>query len=75
MRSVGAMDATAMHNLETLYEDCKKKGIQIVMSHVNEQPLQVIHKSGFDALIGKENFCPHIDDALKRAETIASETK
>ena len=75
MRSVGAMDATAMHNLETLYEDCKKKGIQIVMSHVNEQPLQVIRKSGFDALIGKENFCPHIDDALKRAEAIASEAK
>ena len=30
MRSVSAIDATAMHNLEQLYTDCKKKNIQIV---------------------------------------------
>jgi SulP family sulfate permease len=71
MRSVGAMDATAMHNLEQLYEDCAKKGIQIVLSHVNEQPLTVIQKAGFDEKIGKDNFAPHIDDALTRAEELA----
>lgn len=70
MRSVNAIDATAMHNLEQLYEDCRKKGITMVLSHVNEQPMSVITKSKFVDKIGKENFCAHIDAALKRAEEI-----
>jgi len=72
MRSVSAMDATAMHNLEQLYDDCAGRGIKIVLSHVNEQPLRVIRKAGFEEKIGKENFAPHIDDALKRAEVLVS---
>ena len=75
MRSVNAIDATAMHNLEQLFEDCKKKDITMVLSHVNEQPMTVIKKSGFDKLVGDENFAPHIDDALKRAEEIAASAK
>lgn len=71
MRSVGTIDATAMHNMELLYEDCKKKGIQMVFSHVNEQPMKVMKKDGFVELVGEENFCAHIDDALKRAGELA----
>lgn len=67
MRSVSAIDATAMHSLEELYEKCQKRNIQIILSHVNEQPLRVMQKAGFDKKIGKENMCVHIDDALKRA--------
>jgi len=70
MRSVNAIDATAMHNLEQLYEDCSKRGITIVLSHVNEQPMKAIKKAHFDTKIGEANFCPHIDEALKRAEAL-----
>jgi len=71
MRSVNAIDATAMHSLEQLYEKLSKKGIQIILSHVNEQPRAVMDKSGFTDKIGVENFCVHIDDALMRAHTLA----
>ena len=70
MRSVSAIDATAMHSLEELYEKCQKRNIQIILSHVNEQPLHVMQKAGFDKKIGKENMCVHIDDALKRADEL-----
>ncbi len=70
MRSVSAIDATAMHSLEELYEKCEKRNIRIILSHVNEQPLHVMQKAGFDKKIGKENMCVHIDDALKRAEDL-----
>lgn len=70
MRSVSTIDATAMRNLELLYEDCKNRGIQLIMSHVNEQPMKVIHKAGFDQKLGSGNFCSHIDDALARAQKI-----
>lgn len=67
MRSVNAIDATAMHNLEKLYDICKSKGVTMVLSHVNEQPMSIMKKAGFDKKIGAENFCAHIDEALERA--------
>lgn len=67
MRSVNALDATAMHNLEQLQAECEKKHIQLILSHVNKQPLSIMQKAGFDKKVGEENFCPHIDEALKRA--------
>ena len=70
MRSVTALDATAMHFMEQFYEKCQKKGITLVLSHVNEQPMHAMQKAGFDKLVGEENFCAHIDDALKRAEEL-----
>lgn len=71
MRAVPALDASAMHSLEGLYERCEKKGVRMVFSHVNEQPMKTMVKDGFVELIGEENFCPHIDDALRRAEELA----
>jgi SulP family sulfate permease len=71
MRSVNAIDATAMHNFEALLSTCQKKNVQLILSHVNEQPMQVMQKSGFYEMVGKENFCEHIDAALKRAEELA----
>ena len=71
MRSVNAIDATAMRNLDKIRHACRKKGITLILSHVNEQPMNVMKKSGFYDKVGAENFCPHIDDALKRAESLA----
>ena len=48
----------------------KKKNITLVLSHVNEQPIRVMEKAGFVEKVGRENFCAHIDDALKRAEAL-----
>lgn len=70
MRSVSAIDATAMHNLEQLQEECVKKEIHLVLSHVNEQPMKVMTKAGFVDKVGRENFCSHIDEALQRAEEL-----
>ena len=72
MRGVPALDATAMRSLEQLYDRCQKSGVQLVFSHVNEQPLRTMEKDGFIEEVGKENFCAHIDDALKRAAQIAA---
>lgn len=70
MRSVSAIDATALHNLEKLHKDCEKKHVHLIFSHVNEQPMKVMQKSGFVAKVGSDNFCAHIDDALALAEKL-----
>lgn len=70
MRGVPAVDATAMHSLEQLYEECKKHNVQLIFSHVNEQPYKTMEKDGFVELVGKDNFCKHIDEALERAASL-----
>lgn len=70
MRSVNAIDATAMHSLEQLFDSCTKRNVHIILSHVNAQPKLVMDKAAFTEKIGEENFCPHIDDALERAKEI-----
>ena len=70
MRGVPAMDATAIHTFEDLLATCKKKNITLIFSHVQEQPLSVMKKSGFYEAVGGKNFRPNIDDALAYAEQI-----
>ena len=70
MRGVPSMDISALRSLKTLFNDCKKNKVTLVLSHVNEQPMHVLEKAGFIDEIGKENICACIDDALKRAEEI-----
>ena len=70
MRSVPALDTTAMNALKNLAKVCQAKGITMVFSHVNEQPMHVMEKAGFVEIIGEENFRPNISAALKRAEDI-----
>lgn len=70
MRSVPAIDSTAMNALQDLICVCESKGITVVFSHVNEQPMKVMQKTCFVELVGEENFCPNISAALKRAEEI-----
>ena len=75
MRSVPAIDATGIHAFETILDSLDKKGIRLVVSHLNEQPLKILKKSGVYKRIGAENFCSHIDDALKRAEELVNATE
>ncbi len=70
MRSVSAIDATAMRNFEKLYESCEKKNVNLILSHVAEQPMSIMRKAGFDVKVGLENICAHIDEAIRRAEDL-----
>ncbi|MCI9156871.1 MAG: STAS domain-containing protein [Lawsonibacter sp.] len=70
MRSVPAVDITALNSLRRLYVECEEKGIKVLFSHVNEQPMSVLKKSGLYDLVGEENFVPNIDAALERAAGI-----
>ena len=70
MRGVPALDSTAMNALQNLVKTCESKGITLVFSHVNEQPMHVMEKAGFVELVGKENCQSNISAALKRAEEV-----
>jgi len=75
MRGVTAIDATAVNALDALIDKCTSKGVRIVFSHVNEQPMNVLIKSGLADKIGREYFAPHIDSAIDLATEIAEEAE
>ena len=70
MRSVPALDITALNSLARLWKECQRHRVQLILSHVNEQPLSVMRKSGFYDAVGEEWFCPNIDAALELASKL-----
>ncbi len=67
MRSVPAIDATAMKKLEEIVALFEHNDTEIIFSHVIEQPYKVFVKSGLVDKIGEENFVRNIDEALSLA--------
>ena len=70
MRKVPFVDSTGIHNLTNLCLMSQAEGIQVVLSGVNPTVQAVLHKSGFDTMLGEENICSHINIALDRARQL-----
>ena len=70
MRKVPFVDSTGIHNLTNLCLMSQGEGIQVVLSGVNPSVQAVLHKAGFDTLLGEENICSHINLALERAKQL-----
>ena len=73
MRKVPFIDSTGIHNLENLCMMSQKENITIVLSGVVDKVHKVLAKSGFYNLLGEENICPNINEALARAEQLVKE--
>ncbi len=70
MRSVPSVDADALKVLKEMVVKFQNEGIKIIFSHVNQQPMRAMKKSGLFGLVGGENFCENIDEALTLAEAM-----
>lgn len=70
MRNVPAIDATGLHILEEVIHLNKKHNVISIFSGVHAQPLVAMEQSGLVKLIGEENFCNEIDDALQRSQLL-----
>lgn len=70
MRKVPFVDSTGIHNLTNLCLMSQQEGIQVVLSGVNPNVQTVLHKAGFDTMLGEENICSHINIALDRAQQL-----
>lgn len=68
MRRVPFIDSTGIHNLTNLCEMSQKEGIHIILSGVNEKVHQTLEKSGFYELLGAENICSNINEAVAKAK-------
>ncbi|MGL5681560.1 MAG: SulP family inorganic anion transporter [Marinifilaceae bacterium] len=67
MRKVPLIDATGVHNLTSLYKLSAKENIQFILSGVNPKVRETLQSSQLYNMIGEENICDSIDQALARA--------
>ena len=72
MRKVPFIDATGVHNLEILIRSSQSEGIDVVLSGVQDNVREVLHKAGIDRLVGADHICSHISKAVVAANAIAS---
>lgn len=70
MRHVLCIDASGLYTIEELHRKCKRGGTILVLSGVHSQPAMAMSKAGLDEVVGLENMCGSIDEAVKRARAI-----
>ena len=70
MRKVPFIDSTGLNNLRNLCRMSGKKGAPVVLSGVAPKVQAVLERNGFVEMLGSENICSHIDEALARAKEI-----
>jgi len=75
MRKVPFIDSTGSHNLENLIRMSRKDKIQILLSGVNEKVHTTLIKVGIEELLGAENICSNINEALDRANQLLASKK
>lgn len=73
MRSVPALDITALNTLRKIHKECEEKDIFLIFSHVLNQPYATMRKNGFVEEIGEDHFVAKISDALELADNIVKE--
>ncbi len=73
MRGVPSLDSSAMKALEDLREYCCERGVQLIFSHVNDQPMRTMERAGFVDQVGREHFRSSIDDAIAHAKELLGE--
>lgn len=72
MRKVPFIDSTGLNNLEALCRNSLRDHIQIILSGVNEEVFATLQKSTIPDIVGKDNICPNIHLAVKRATDITA---
>jgi SulP family sulfate permease len=63
MQRLVLMDSSGLDALEQMHRTLQRQGIALVLANVNEQPLSLIRRSGFEAVIGADAIVPNLAEA------------
>ena len=61
------MDSSGLDALQQLQRSLSRKGIRLVMCRLNEQPLELVTRAGFEQVLGEQNLTPDLASALRAA--------
>ena len=63
MQRLVSMDTSGLDAMQQLHRTLKRQGVGLVLAHVNEQPMTLMQRTGFAALVGAGNVVASVADA------------
>ena len=70
LRNMTALDATGLFAIEEVAKELHATRRTLILCGAREQPSQLIHQAEFAEMIGQENICENVQEALRRAEEV-----
>jgi SulP family sulfate permease len=70
LRNMTALDATGLFALEEIARQLHHSKRTLILCGAREQPATLIHQAEFEHVLGPENICDNVQDALRRAEEV-----
>lgn len=70
LRNMTALDATGLFALEEVAKNLHASKRTLILCGAREQPAQLIEQGEFSEVIGPENICDNVQEALRRAEEV-----
>ncbi len=70
LRNMTAIDSTGLQALQRLGDEVHRSGRSLILCGAREQPARLMQQAEFEQHVGRENICPNVTEALKRASEI-----
>jgi SulP family sulfate permease len=70
LRNMTALDATGLFALEEVARQLQATRRVLILCGAREQPSKLIHQAEFEEVVGPENICENVQQALRRAEEV-----
>jgi len=65
MHRLVSMDTSGLEALQQLHRVLKRRGVALVLANVNERPLSLMRRSGFEAVIAADAIVPNVAMAVE----------
>jgi sulfate permease, SulP family len=67
MQRLVSIDNSGVDAMQQMHRSLQRQGVALVLANVNEQPLALIRRAGFEAELGAEHIVPNMAAALHDA--------
>ena len=70
LRNMTALDATGLYAIEEVARALQATGRTLILCGAREQPANLLHEAEFEEVIGKDNICENVLEAVDRAQDV-----
>jgi len=70
LRNMTALDATGLFAIEEVARALQATGRTLILCGAREQPAKLLHEAEVEELIGKDNICENVQEAVSRAQDV-----
>lgn len=71
LRWVPFIDITGLQTLEEVIRDLQRRKVRVMLTGANERVTGKLQRAGIVELIGEQNFCTNLEQALQRLQSVS----